>query len=201
MTIIIIAITVIVSILAFSNRELFDRMKFNAHEASHSRDYHRFLSYGLIHADYIHLFFNMFVLYSFGRIVEGDFIEIFGKTKGLAFYLLFYIAALAFSTLPSFGKHKDNIYYNAVGASGAVSAIVFASILIRPYSKIGFIFLPIPIPSPIFGLLFLVFSAYMARRGRDNIGHDAHFWGALFGFLFPIILEPSLLGRFFDLLF
>ncbi|MCF8330894.1 MAG: rhomboid family intramembrane serine protease [Bacteroidales bacterium] len=201
MTLLFIIITVIVSLLAFSNRELFDRLKFNAHAVAYNKNYYRFFSYGLLHADLVHLLINMFVLYSFGRFVESDFIAIYGKAEGIFLYVLLYIGSIAFSTLPSLGKHKDDIMYNAVGASGAVSAVIFASILIRPSSKIGLILLPIPIPSPVFGILFLIFSAYMARRGKDNIGHDAHFWGALFGFVFPILFKPELIHFFFRQIF
>lgn len=200
MTIIIIIATAITSIIAFQNRELFERLKFNAYQVNHSREFYRFFSYGLIHADWIHLLINMFVLYSFGRIVQTDLIKIFSESQGLFFYVLLYVGALALSSTPSFGKHKNNIYYNAVGASGAVSAVVFASILLRPYSDVAFIFVPIPIPSPVFGILYLVYSAYMSRQGQDNVGHDAHFWGALFGFFFPVLLKPELFPRFFEML-
>ncbi|MGM0612069.1 MAG: rhomboid family intramembrane serine protease [Bacteroidota bacterium] len=201
MTIFIIVITVIVSIMAFRNIELFDRFKFNAHDVAQNKNIYRFFSYGLVHANTLHLIINMFVLYSFGRIVEQDFIALFGTTKGLFYYGFMYIAAIAFSTIPAYGKHKQDIFYNAVGASGAVAGVVFASILIRPTSKIALLLLPIPIPSPVFGLLFLVFSAYMAKRGKDNIGHDAHFWGALFGFVFPLLLKPELFMHFLKNLF
>lgn len=201
MTILIIIITVIVSLLAFRNTALFDRLKFNAHDVAHNKKIYKFFSYGLVHADTLHLIINMFVLYSFGRIVEQNFIALFGTTKGIFYYIFLYAAAMAFSTLPSLGKHKNDIFYNAVGASGAVAAIVFTSILIDPSSKIALILLPIPIPSPVFGLLFLIFSAYMAKRGKDNIGHDVHFWGALFGFVFPVLLKPELFMHFINNLF
>lgn len=201
MNIAVIIITSIVSLLAFRNRDLFNRMKFNAHEIKHNNDYYRFLSYGLIHADFAHLLINMFVLWSFGRIVETYFVEYFGVLQGRFFYIVMYVAAIGFSTVPAFGRHKDDIYYNAVGASGAVSAVVFASILLDPTTSIMFIFLPIPIPAPVFGLLYLGYSAYMARRGGDNIGHDAHFWGALFGFVFPVILKPQLITLFAEAIY
>ena len=100
------------------------------------------------------------------------------------------------SVLPSFGKHKNDPYYNAVGASGAVSAVVFASILFNPTNKITIFPVPIGIPSFIFGILYLIYSAYMGKRGKDNIGHDAHFWGAVYGVVFTIALEPRV-GLFF----
>jgi membrane associated rhomboid family serine protease len=95
------------------------------------------------------------------------------------------------SVLPSFGKYKNDPGYNAVGASGAVSAVVFASILFVPLGKIYLFFIPIGIPAFIFGGLYLIYSAYMAKRGGDNIGHDAHFWGALFGFVYTIAIKPK----------
>ena len=195
-TYIIIAVTVIVSFLSFSNRSLFDKLLFDPYRIFHQRQYYRFLTHGLVHADWMHLGINMFVLLSFGRMVEDVFMGIFGNGKGMYFYLLLYIGGLLLSSTPSFGKHKNNAWYTAVGASGAVSAIVFASILISPLSGIRFIFIPFDIPAFIFGLLYLGYSAYMAKRGQDNIGHDAHFYGALFGLLFPILLKPGLLTGF-----
>jgi membrane associated rhomboid family serine protease len=102
------------------------------------------------------------------------------------------------SSTPSYAKHKSNKFYHAVGASGAVSAVVFASILISPLTGIRFIFIPFDIPAFIFGGLYLIFSAYMAKKGNDNIGHDAHFWGAVFGFVFTLILKPSLGSLFIE---
>jgi membrane associated rhomboid family serine protease len=103
--------------------------------------------------------------------------------------------------LYDFGKYKDNAYYNAVGASGAVSAIVFASILFNPGGKIYLFFIPIGIPAVIFGALYLVYSYYMSKRGRDNVGHSAHFWGAVFGFVFTILLKPELFMLFVEKIF
>jgi membrane associated rhomboid family serine protease len=138
----------------------------------------------------------MYVLYLFGETVENYFGAIFNMKASL-FFVLLYTGAVAFSSLPSYGKHKNHSYYNAVGASGAVSAVVFASILFDPMGGIGFLFLPgVNIPAFIFGILYLLYSWYMAKKGKDNIGHDAHFWGAVFGFVFTIILKPVLAERF-----
>jgi len=198
-TLIIIAITVIVSVLAFSNREIFRRLAFNAYDIKHFKNSYRFLSYAMIHADWIHLLINMMVLYSFGRIVEQYYEIIFG-VKGILYFLLLYIGGTALSTLPSYGKHKDDYSYTAVGASGAVSAVVFASILFDPLMKIYLFFVPIGIPAIIFGVLYLIYSAYMGKKNIDNIGHDAHFWGAIFGFVFTIVLKPDLIVRLFSIL-
>ena len=199
-TYIIIIFTASVSIPAFTNHELFAKMRFNAYIIKEKKQWYRFFSYGLLHANWMHLIFNMYVLYSFGEPVEYIMKYYFGL-QGNLYYALLYIGAIFISVVPSFEKHKHDIWYNAVGASGAVSAVVFSSIIFMPTSKIGFIFLPIPIPAAIFGILYLVYSAYMAKRGTDNIGHDAHFWGALFGVVFTIAIKPELALLFVQQLF
>ncbi|MCD4730726.1 MAG: rhomboid family intramembrane serine protease [Bacteroidales bacterium] len=199
MTIFLIALTVLVSILAFNRRDIFDKLKFNAYYIHKDKNWYRFVSYGLIHADWTHLLINMFVLYSFGEIVEQLFFYYF-EFKGYVFFLLLYIGGIGFSTLFDYGKYKNDIYYNAVGASGAVSAVVFASILLYPAGKIFLFLIPIGIPAPIFGILYLVYSAYSAKKGTGNIGHSAHFWGAIFGIVFTVAINPSFFLLFVDYL-
>lgn len=196
-TLIIIAITAIVSILGFTNREVFYRLKFNPFSALHSNQYYRFFTYGLLHADWMHLLINMFVLYSFGTAVEQYYAIVF-EGKAVLYYILLYVGGICLSVLPSFGKHKDDPGYNAVGASGAVSAVVFASIIFAPTNKIFLFFIPIGVPAFIFGALYLVFSWYMAKRGKGNIGHDAHFWGAVYGIVFTLALKPRLALYFYN---
>ena len=198
-TLIIILITVVVSILAFSNRTLFRRLAFNPYDIKHFKNSYRFVSYALIHADWIHLIINMMVLYSFGRVVEVYYGFYFGN-KAIFYYLLMYIGGVALSTLPSYGKHKDDYSYTAVGASGAVSAVVFASIIFDPLSKIYIFLIPIGIPAIIFGVLYLAYSWYTGKKNIDNIGHDVHFWGAIFGFVFTIVLKPALFNNLIFLL-
>jgi membrane associated rhomboid family serine protease len=188
---IIIIITAATSIPAFSNNELFSRMRFNAYIIRENKQWYRFFSYGFLHADWTHLLINMFVLYSFGEQVEFFMNHYFGA-EGRLFYILLYAGGIIISTIPSYIKHKHDTWYNAVGASGAVSAVVFSSIIFWPNSKIMFLLIPIPMPAVLFGILYLVYSAYMAKRATDNIGHDAHFWGALFGVGFTILLKPEL---------
>jgi membrane associated rhomboid family serine protease len=132
----------------------------------------------------------MVVLYSFGDIVESYF-KFYFQTKYILYYLLLYIGGLLLSIIPAFGKHKNDVFYNAVGASGAIAAVLFASIILHPTGKIAFIFLPVGIPSPIFGVLYIAYEYYMSRRVKDNIGHDAHLWGAIFGILFTIAVRPQ----------
>lgn len=191
MILIIIAITTIISIITLYNPDLFYRLKFNPFLVLHSKQWYRFFTHAFVHVGWMHLFFNMWVLYLFGGIVLDWYCSLFG-TKGYYFFVLLYVGAIMISSLPSFGKHKNDPYYSAVGASGAVSAVLFASILFYPTGKIMIFPIPIGIPAFIFGILYLIYSAYMSKRGGDNIGHDAHFWGALFGVLFTIAIEPGI---------
>lgn len=200
LNIFIVATTVIVSLMAFNNNVLLERLKFNAYLIKHQRQSWRFFSYALVHAGFLHLFVNMWVLYSFGGIVEDNLIGLYGG-KGYLFYILLYVGGVIFSTVFDFGKHKDDPYYSAVGASGAVSAIVFSSILFYPGGGIYIFPIPFALPSWLFGILYLVYSAYMGKKGADNIGHNAHFWGAIFGIIFTIIAVPGVLKNFFEQLF
>ena len=193
----IIAITCLVSIMAFSNPDLMNRLHFNAYAIKHNKQVWRFFTYGLVHAGWAHLAINMFVLWSFGRIVFDIYGYLFGSL-GILYFLLLYIGGIMFSVLFDYGRHKNDAWYNAVGASGAVSAVVFASIILYPAGGVYLFFIPIEIPSPIFGILYLIYSASMARRGRDNIGHDAHFWGAIYGVVLTIAFKPVLFLRFID---
>ncbi|HAQ64502.1 MAG TPA: rhomboid family intramembrane serine protease [Bacteroidales bacterium] len=190
-TIFLVIMTSLVSILAFQNQELSDKLRFNAWLIFKKQQGWRFLSYGLIHADWLHLMVNMFVLYSFGPFVEEFYRWHYGPPAPF-YFLLLYIGGLAFSVAGSFARQKENPHYNAVGASGAVSAIVFAVMVFEPMAPLRIMFIPIDIPAILFGLLYLVYSAWMAKKGTDNIGHDAHFLGAIFGLVFTIALKPSL---------
>lgn len=190
-----IIITCAVSIPAFNNRELFSRLRFNPFIIRETKQWHRFLTYGLLHADWTHLLINMFVLYTFGSIAESAMISNF-ETKGNLYFVILYIGGIFLSVVPSYENHKNDSWYNAVGASGAVSSVLFSSIIFNPAMKLSLFLLPIPIPAVIFGILYLVYSAYMSKKGVDNIGHDAHFWGAVFGAVFTIALKPSLFMDF-----
>ena len=200
MTYIFAILAVLISIVSFQNRELFDKLKFNAYAIKHHKQLYRFLSHGFVHGGWAHLLFNMLVLISFGTNVESSFKQIWGNNMGVFYFSLLYVGSLIISSAPSYFKNQDNEYYNAVGASGAISAVLFASILFAPWSKIYIIFIPIGIPAFIFGGLYLIFSAYMAKKATDNIGHDAHFWGAIFGLAYTIILKPSIFVRFLNLI-
>lgn len=192
--IILIGVIVITSIRAFSDRNLYGKLMFNAYDVVHQKRFYRLFSHALVHGDWAHLFVNMLVLFSFGAAALQYYGYYLGGNANLLFLLLF-ILALPFSCTYSIYKHKDDFKYNAVGASGAVSAVVFSCIFFDPWNMIYFFGL-IPIPGIVFGVLYLWYSYRMAKKGTDNIGHDAHFWGAVWGIVFPLIIEPSAFNVF-----
>ena len=197
-TLIIIALTCLVSISAFTNRVLFSKLLFNAPAIRSNREWYRFLTHALLHADWIHLAMNMYVLYMFGKMVEDIFSDVFGLIKGEIFFFALYFIGIVASSFPSYEKHKEDHYYNSVGASGAVSAIVFSAILLNPFMSLSLMFIPIPIPAPIFGVLYLIYCRYAANHAKDNVAHDVHYWGSLFGALFTIVVLPSTIPQLIE---
>ena len=195
-TIILIAITCLVSLLCFTGRLDANKLLFHAYSVWHRKEWYRMLSYGLVHGGWGHLFFNMLTLFFFGRVVEQYFSLAFGDTLGVILYVILYVSAIAVSTVWDLFKHKDDWNYSAVGASGAVSAILFASILFEPKMGIYIYLIPIPVPGYIFAPLYLLYCWYMAKRNMDNIGHTAHFWGAVYGLAFPLICRPDIFSHF-----
>ena len=197
LTIIIIAITAVVSILCFQNQDLFMKLRFSPYLVKSKNQTYRFFTHAFVHADWGHLLINMFVLLSFGRIVETYF-GVFFENKATVYFIILYIGGILFSSLPAYYKHQHDHAYSAIGASGAVSAVLFSSILFDPLSGIYIMFIPIAIPSFIFGFLYLAYEAYAAKRASDNVGHDAHFWGAIFGVAITIMLDYHIAFRFVD---
>lgn len=193
-TLLIILVTCIISIPAFSNHSTIDNLSFYPYRVWHYKEWHRLISCGFVHADGMHLFFNMFTLYMFGPSIERYFMGIYGSS-GLILYVVMYFGAIAVADMYNLFTQKDNPGYRAVGASGGVAAVIFATILLTPYVKFFF-----GIPAVIYGPLYLGYCIYMAKRGKDNIGHIAHFSGSVFGFIFPILFEPRLLTRFLEIL-
>ena len=185
MTLIIIAITSIVSFVAFTNHNLLDQFIFYP-PAVRRGQFYRFFSCGLIHADWGHLIFNMIALYMFGELVEAKFVEVFDR-YGKLVYLAMYVIALAASVIPTYINNRDNYHYRSLGASGAVSAVIFSGIMFSPLMGIGLFFIPVFIPGFLFGLLYLLISGWLDKRGGGSINHSAHIFGALFGVGFTII--------------
>ncbi|MBD2699797.1 rhomboid family intramembrane serine protease [Spirosoma sp. BT702] len=195
-TVIIIAVTVIISLLAWNNYGLMDRWVMNPYMIAKKGQYYRLLTSGFLHADWAHLLFNMLSLYFFGGYIEQIFGMLFGAAAPL--YLIgFYLVGIIVSDIPTFLKHRNDSNYNSLGASGGVAAIVFAGILFQPLTKICLYF-TLCIPGFIFGIVYLGYSYYESRRGSGTINHDAHFYGALFGVLFMIIVYPPVLPGFFE---
>ncbi|HAF30993.1 MAG TPA: rhomboid family intramembrane serine protease [Bacteroidales bacterium] len=205
MTILLIIITSIISVIGFSRRDIFDKLQLNPYAVYHKKEWYRIISHGFLHADWVHLFVNMFVLFSFGKSVENIFNQLAANgiiKSAILSYALLYFISMIFATVTTIKKQKDNQFYNSIGASGAVSAVVFTSIFFQPLANLYF-YAIIPIPGIVFGVLYLGYSHYMSRRAgeKDNINHDAHFIGAVFGFLFPLILDPKLINIFINQLF
>lgn len=195
-TTIIVAATAFTSIAAFNSPKLLNDWIFDPYTILRNKEYHRFLTSGLLHGGWLHLIINMFVLYSFGQAVEYYYSVTFGG-NATWFYMLLYAGALVVSDIPTFLQNKDNPAYRGLGASGAVSAVVFASILFAPMNEI-LIWGILPIPGIVLGIIYLIYSARMSKKSADNINHDAHFYGAVFGFLFTLVLKPSLIGDFLN---
>ncbi|MBC7777815.1 MAG: rhomboid family intramembrane serine protease [Phycisphaerae bacterium] len=192
---IIIGFTCLISFMAFNNPYWTYKLKHWPYQEVRDGEYYRWLTSGFLHGDIMHLIFNMITLYYFGRTVEMWFTMVFPDFGGM-FYLLFYLVAIVAASSATFFKYKESPGFASIGASGAVAAVLFASILILPTIKIYLFFIPIGIPGFIFGILYLWFSAYEAKRGQDNIDHTAHYYGAIFGFFFPILFEPRLVPLF-----
>ncbi len=193
-TTLILAVTVIVSVMAFNKHDLFMKLLFNPYVVLQRKEWHRIITHTAVHSGVFHLFINMFVLYMFGSTVE----DVFGILKGSGgpfFFAILYVGGAVFATLPSFSKHKNNPGYNAVGASGAVSAVLFAYVLMFPTQKV-YLYGIIPMYAIVFGLAYLAYEWYMDKKAQDNVAHDAHFYGALFGVAFTIFMDPKLVTNF-----
>jgi len=193
-TLIITIITVAISILAMYNEPFMDKLIFNPYTVQRKNEWYRFISSGFIHADFMHLAFNMFSFYMFSDYVEQFFSMIFGA-QGLALYIILYISSLAVCLIPTFLKHKHQYHYNSLGASGAVSAIVFVGIFLQPTIQIGFFIIPPIIPGFIFGPIYLSITAYLSKKGQSGINHSAHLWGSIYGIVF-LIITAKFLGNY-----
>lgn len=190
-TYLIIGFTCLVSIPAFGNEKMINNMVFYPARMKNGKELYRFLTHGVLHADYMHLIFNMLTLYFFGPYVEDG---ILGKLP----FILLYVTALVASSMFDFFKHKDNYYYRSLGASGAVSAVLFVTIIVNPWARNICLFGVLCLPNIIFGIAYIAYSSYMDKRGGDNVGHNAHLWGGIYGFVFAAIARPDLLKSFIE---
>jgi membrane associated rhomboid family serine protease len=185
-TIIILVITCIISFIGFSNEKIISDLIFYPTAVTNRNQWYRFITCGFIHADFLHLAFNMYTFYMFGGLVERTFMDIFPE-NGRVLYAVGYFAALVVCLLPTYLQHKNNYNYRSLGASGAVSAIIFIGIFLMPGLPLKIFPIPIDIPAFIFGPLYLALSAYLAKKGRGNINHSAHLWGAVLGIIYIIV--------------
>jgi membrane associated rhomboid family serine protease len=193
-TLLLIAVTCVVSFMAFKNAKLTNDLILWPPAISRQREYYRLVTYGFIHADGQHLLFNMITLFFFGRPMEAFFTDHLG-TLG---FVTFYLGGLVVSILPSVIHNRDNPLYRSLGASGAVSSVLFSFILMAPWSTI--IIFVIPLPAILYAVLYVVYSITMDRRGGDSVNHSAHLWGAAYGVVATLLVEPSVFGRFVELL-
>lgn len=203
MTIVIIIITGAISIWGFSNEAIMKKLQLNPYQITHDNQLHRLITHGFIHGDWIHLLVNMLVFFSFGSAIENRFDILAHKgiiNNNILHFFILYFGGMVIATISTVIKHKNNPEYNAIGASGAVSAVVFTYIFFSPTNSLLLMGV-IPIPAIIFGVLYLIYSQYMARKSGGNVNHDAHFIGAVFGFIYPILLKPSLIHYFINQIF
>jgi membrane associated rhomboid family serine protease len=200
MTLYIIIITSIISLIALSNAQLMSALIFDPTLIKSKKQYYRFVTCGFLHGDFFHLFVNMFVLYSFGEAVEYYYSKVFGEHAWII-YVLLYLSSIFAANVFTYYKHQNNYSYRSLGASGAVSAVVFTSILFAPFSKI-YLYGIIGLPGILLGIIYLIYSYYMSRRETtDNINHDAHWQGAVYGILFTLALKPQVFLIFINELF
>lgn len=194
-TIAIIGVTVLVSWRAFNDQKLLARLILWPPAISRSGQYDRLVTHGFIHADWMHLLFNMITLFFFGRVMEAGF---FAPRIGPLGYLAFYLSAIVVAILPTYLRHHRDAAYRSLGASGAVSAVLFSYILLAPWEKIYIVPIPIGIPAFVFALFYIGYSIWMDRQGGDNVNHSAHLWGAAYGMLFTVMLEPRVATTFLE---
>ena len=193
----IILITCIVSIITFSNSRVKKELILSPYKVLHEKKVWLLITHAFIHADFLHLFFNMYVLYMFGPYLELYFE--YNASLGFISYILFYILSAIFATIPALYKNGNNPNYLSLGASGAVSAVVFAYIVLNPLRELGILLLPgIWIPGFIFGILYLLAENYMSKKKYSNIAHDAHISGALFGVFFILFFDLKNASNFIE---
>jgi len=192
--IVLVIVIVGISYFAFQNKNVINKLIMSPYLVIHKNEWYRVITHAFIHANWMHLLFNMIALWSFGSAVVQYFdYVIVSNIPNVHFFMLFFVGVIIAST-PDIVKHKNDIGYLSLGASGGVSAVVFSAIFFNPWSTVLVFF--IPCPGIIFGVLYLWYSNYMSKKGGDNINHSAHFYGAVFGFLYPILIQPSIVFHF-----
>ena len=190
MTIIILIITGLVSYMAFNNQKLFRKLMHHPYSENRDKSFYRLLTSGFIHGSFVHLVLNAYVLYEFGTIVEGIYGQYLGQPFGSIAFVIMYVVTIVAANIPTHFRYRHDNGYAAIGASGGVSGVLFAYVIFYPWSWLGIMFV-IPCPAIVFAVLYLVYSSWASKNANDNIGHDAHFYGAVFGFLITLGLIPE----------
>lgn len=210
--IIIIAVTVLTSYKAFNDGEIRGKFIYSPYRCKHNREYYRTITHLFIHADITHLLFNMMSLYFLGSIflsapgatyvgIDAGLMETYGFIGGQVHFVILYFIGGLFATLIPYARNQDNPHYLALGASGAVSSVIFAAIIWNPTMELNLLFIPIGIPAYIFGPLYIAFELYMDKRGNSGIAHDAHIGGAIFGILYILFINIDKGKQLIDLIF
>jgi membrane associated rhomboid family serine protease len=189
---VILVLTIVISVIGFKSPSLIDRMLFRPYYLVRKGEWDRLITSGFVHIDGMHLLFNMLSFFFFAFALE--------RAIGTVRFLALYMVSLALSELGTWLKHRNNPQYASLGASGAVLAVMFAYIVYFPTSRLSLLFLPIPVPAPLFALLYLAYSWWQARQNGGRVNHDAHFGGAIFGLLFVLVTDPAAFAHFFEVL-
>ncbi len=185
---VIFAVTIAISFMAFSSDWIYENFILHPASVYRGKNLYTLITSGFIHADLMHLFFNMFTFYFFAFTLEA--------TLGHWQFTMLYLVSMVLADLPSVAKHKDNYNYRSLGASGAISAVIFSYIMFNPLAGMYLMMIPVAIPAIVFGVLYLVYCSYASKKQLGNINHDAHLFGAIAGIMITIILQPHVLGDF-----
>ena len=200
-TFIIIILTSLISLIVFKDEIMFYKYSFIPYQVKHQKEHYRLITYAFLHADLPHLLFNMISFYMFGELIENQLTLNYGAFLGKIHFLIIYLVGALIATIWPYIRNSENINYISVGASGAVSSVLFASMLWNPTMEVGIIFLPFYIPSYIFAPLYLAFEYWSLKRGKSNVAHDAHIGGAIFGICYVSLINFDKIKLFFHLIF
>jgi membrane associated rhomboid family serine protease len=186
-----------ISLIAFNNRDFFNKYLYSPYVVWRQKEWYRILTSGFLHANWIHLLINLFVFWEFGSFLESAYIDVFGKAGSMVFVGSLFIGGVVIANVPALFKHRRNMYFRSIGASGGVSAVLFSYILINPWSML-YLYFVIPLYSIVVGVLFLIYSFWASKNSRDNIDHLAHFWGSIFGIVFTAVVYPEAILIFWE---
>jgi membrane associated rhomboid family serine protease len=187
----------IISVWAFNRKDIFNKFLYSPYLVWRNKEWYRLLSAAFLHANWVHLLINLFVLWEFGSFLEQAYQPVFGSGGSKVFLAFLFLGGVIVANLPALYKRKNDMYFRSIGASGGVSAVLFSYILINPWSKL-YLYFVLPLYSIVVGILFLVYSWWASKNKQDHIDHQAHFWGSIFGIIFTILVYPESLTIFWN---